>query len=166
MKRIYLMRHAKSSWKEPLPDHERPLKKRGKKAAKRMGKYLRNRGLVPEWILSSDAVRARQTAVLLAEGLGLSSDRIRIEPALYEAEAPKILRIIRELDLEGSSVLLVAHNPGISNAAVELSGDRRFGWLPTAAIVGIDFDVETWKKVGGKSGSVCCFATPKSIGEA
>ncbi len=165
MKRIYLMRHAKSSWKEPLPDRERPLNKRGEKAAKRMGKYLRSRGEIPQLIVSSDAVRALATAKRLAKALGIPPERIRVEHALYEADARRIVEVIRNLDPALSDVFLVAHNPGISDAAVELSGEERFDWLPTAAVVGLRFDIQEWREVGRLPGRVFLYATPKGIEE-
>ena len=144
MKTLYLLRHAKSSWKEPLPDHERPLNKRGKKAAKKMRKVLKKAGIFPDLILSSDALRARETARLVAEKLGLPSEKIRLEPRLYEANVSQILRVIQEVEDSVDFILLVAHNPGISATAVALSGEERFSWMKTAQIVGLAWEIESW----------------------
>ena len=160
MKKLYLMRHAKSSWKKPLPDHERPLKKRGRKAAKEMGKALKKAGIFPDLILSSDALRAKQTALLVAEELGLPSEKIRLEPRLYEADLSQILHVIQNVENSVDSILLVAHNPGISEAAVALSREERFSWMKTAQIVGLAWDVEGWDRIEGKKGKVIFEAAP------
>lgn len=165
MKTIYLMRHAKSSWKEPLPDHERPLNKRGKKAAKRMGRYLAEQGIHPDLILSSDAVRARETARRVAKAMDFPPEKIEVVPELYEAGVSEILSVIRRTDPGTSTLLLIAHNPGVSEAAVALSGRTDYAWLPTAAIVGVEFDVADWKKIGEKRGRTVFYAAPKTIGE-
>ena len=163
MKTLYLMRHAKSSWEEPLPDHERPLNKRGKKAAKLMGKYLAGEDIRPELILSSDAVRARETARRMVKAMKFPPSGIELEPRLYEAGPREIMAIIHALDPKLSSVLLIAHNPGISETAVALSGDESYEWLPTAAVVGIEFDIDDWKKVGERKGKAVFYAAPKAI---
>ncbi|WP_457607572.1 SixA phosphatase family protein [Nitratifractor sp.] len=163
MKTILLMRHAKSSWKEPLSDHERPLNKRGRKAAKKMGKFLEEHALLPELILSSDAVRARETAHRLAKAAGFPEKKISLTPELYDAGADEILDLIRSLDPKIDSVLLIAHNPGISDAAVHLCGDPMPTWMPTAAITVIDFDTESWKTIGEKKGRLRLYLTPKGL---
>jgi len=162
-KRLLLMRHAKSSWKEPLPDRERPLNKRGKRAARLIGEALAERGIIPDRILSSDAKRARATAKRVLKALPENRTLLQLDPALYAADAETILREIGQTDDQTETLLVIAHNPGISETAVALSGDESYEWLPTAAVVGIEFDTDDWKKVGERKGKVVFYAAPKAI---
>jgi len=163
-KRLYLMRHAKSSWKKELPDHERPLNRRGKRAAKLIGKTLKERKIFPDSLLVSDAKRARATAKKVLKVLG---EERRIPstflPALYEADAEGILEIVRSGGGASRRVLLIGHNPAISDAAVLLSGDPRFKWLPTGAVVGLEFPIEEWRDLEEGSGRVILALTPREL---
>jgi phosphohistidine phosphatase len=134
--RLYLLRHAKSSWDEPgLADHDRPLAPRGRRAAKAMGRYLREQGIEPDLILCSSATRARQTL----ERLGLPG--ARIEPGLYGADAATLRRFIPK----AASAMLIGHNPGIHDLAVSLarSGPRvpeLAAKFPTGALATLELD--------------------------
>jgi phosphohistidine phosphatase len=162
-KKVYLMRHAKSSWKEPLPDHERPLNKRGKRAAKAIGQALSARGVLPDEVLASDAKRARSTARRLLKAMGLDKGRLKLLPSLYEANAQEILELLRTQENEKETILLIGHNPAISDAAVLLSGDRRFDWLPTGAVVGLEFPVKKWRELGEGKGEVVLTLFPREL---
>jgi phosphohistidine phosphatase len=162
-RRIYLMRHAKSSWKEPLPDHDRPLNRRGKRAAKLIGKALAERGIRPGLILSSSAKRARATAKRLRRALGLPTVPLATEPRLYGADAEEILGVIRRLDDGVDGVVLIGHNPSLSDAAVLLSGNERFDWLPTGALIGLSFDVDRWENVSPGKGEVFLELRPREL---
>jgi phosphohistidine phosphatase len=134
--RLYLLRHAKSSWDEPgLADHDRPLAPRGRRAAKAMGRYLREQGIEPDLVLCSSATRARQTL----KRLGLAD--ARIEPDLYAADAATLRRFIPET----ASVMLIGHNPGLQDLALSLvrSGPRLVelaAKFPTGALATIELD--------------------------
>lgn len=157
------MRHAKSSWKEPFPDHERPLNKRGRKAAKKMGKWLAKTGWIPDLILSSDARRAVETARRVRKGLQRDIP-IRTNPSLYEADAHRIFDVIAEMEDLIESLLIIAHNPGISEAAVWASDDETFAWMPTAAVLGLRCRIESWKEVGKRNPADTLFyCLPKSL---
>ncbi len=98
MRRLFLVRHAKSSWGEPsLPDRERPLNDRGKRDAPRMGRRLAALGVNPDVILASPARRALKTARILAEELGYRLEDIRVDARLYASEPDVLLGIVREL---------------------------------------------------------------------
>ena len=147
MKTLLLVRHAKSSWgDQTLPDHERPLNHRGRRDAPRAGARLRERGVVPDAIVTSTAVRARSTAVILAEALGLGSGRIVEDDRLYGATPDGLLDLIRALDDESASVMLVGHNPEIGELASRLSDE--IADMPTCAVAEIRFDIAGWAEVG------------------
>ena len=133
MSRLYLLRHAKSSWKDAsLDDHDRPLAPRGKRASKAIGRYLRDRDVTPELVLCSSAKRARQTL----ERLGPAGLDARIEPELYGAGSNTLLARLREVPDEVASVMLIGHNPGMQQLALTLAGlDDKF---PTAALATLE----------------------------
>ena len=160
---LYLMRHAKSSWKKPLPDHDRPLSKRGKRAAVAIGEELARLGVRPERVISSTAKRARSTARRVMKALEEPREILRLEPELYGADAAEILDLIRRLDDGERSVLLVGHNPAVSDTAVLLSGERRLDWLPTGAVAGIRFDVDSWRDVAPGSGRLILELRPREL---
>ena len=122
MKTLYLLRHAKSSWSfDELSDQERPLNDRGRDDAPLMGKALAKRRICPDLVVSSPAVRAMSTAVLVAREMQYPHDKIVVEPGIYGAEMNDLLAIIRNLPNAAGSVLLVGHNPTMTETANELS---------------------------------------------
>ena len=163
-KTLYLMRHAKSSWKEPLPDHERPLNKRGKRAAKAIGNALKEREIYPDRILASDARRARTTAKRVLKALGADHEiPLELIPALYEANGEEILEMVRSRGGTARRILLIGHNPAVSDTAVLLGGDSRFDWLPTGAVVGLEFPIDEWRDLEEGSGRVVLTLTPREL---
>jgi phosphohistidine phosphatase len=121
MKRVYLLRHAKSSWKHPeLPDHDRPLAGRGRRAAKAIVRHMRAQEFVPELVLCSTARRARETLERIEPALGRAP--VRVERELYGASARELLARLRRLPDDVGSVLVIGHNPGMHELAVELAG--------------------------------------------
>jgi phosphohistidine phosphatase len=147
MKILYLMRHAKSSWKDrALADHERPLNKRGKKAAPEMGRRLKKKGVRLDAIVSSDARRAVDTAVDVAEILGLSPQAVRQTNDLYHATPDRILDIVYRLNEKWNQVMVVGHNPGMTEL-VQRFYPEPIANLPTAGIVELRFDVSYWQRI-------------------
>ena len=143
MKNLLIMRHAKSSWKDSnLADHERPLKKRGLKDAAEVGKILKRKGLVPDKILSSDAVRAADTATVVADKCGYKNE-IEFTDRLYMAESSAIIDLIHSQQNSVKTLLLVGHNPGME-ALVQLLS-RKIESLATANVVFFQVDVKSWK---------------------
>jgi phosphohistidine phosphatase len=130
-----LLRHAKSDWPD-VPDRDRPLAKRGRRDAPVVGRWLRDRGYLPEVVVCSDARRTRQTWELIAPELG-GSPAVRFEPRAYGASAMALLYLVRELPGQCRSALLIGHNPGIAELADSLAAGearaRRLGF-PTAAV--------------------------------
>lgn len=143
MKRLFLLRHAKSSWDDPaLADRDRPLAPRGRKAARRIARHLERAGIEPELVLCSPAVRARQTL----ERLELPpSVPVELDERLYAASAASLLARLRELPESVGSVLVVAHNPGLGELALELAAggparERLAEKFPTGALATLAHD--------------------------
>ena len=163
MKTLMLMRHAKSSWKdEKLDDFDRPLNRRGRRDAPFMGKILALKSIRPGMIVSSPAVRALATAIAVAEELGYPANYLKTEKRLYEAPARQILQVIREWTDPVDNVLLVAHNPGLTNLA-NLLACAELANIPTAGIVSVDLDVEHWSDTGEGRGNMRWFEYPKKF---
>jgi phosphohistidine phosphatase len=169
MKKLLLMRHAKSSWKDPeLEDQDRPLNARGRKAVGRIGKYLKDSNLEPSIVLCSSAVRARQTLELLQPALP-DSATVKIEPRLYSASSKELMTRLRRLSQRTPLVLIVGHNPAIQDLVLTLvSDDARSDELrrkfPTAALAVVDAPIEEWKQLGPGKASLVDFVTPKGLG--
>ncbi|QDU28735.1 2,3-bisphosphoglycerate-dependent phosphoglycerate mutase [Anatilimnocola aggregata] len=145
MKTLLLLRHAKSSWKDSdLDDHDRPLNKRGKRDAPRMGKLLLDENLLPNLIVCSSAKRTRRTAELVAEASGYREET-RITGDLYEAWADRLLAIINALPAEAARVLLVGHNPGLEELLESVTGNYRP--LSTASLAWLEYPVEHWREI-------------------
>jgi phosphohistidine phosphatase len=142
-RRLYLLRHAKSSWKESgIADHDRQLSGRGRKAAKAMGQWLRDQRVKPELVLCSSATRARQTFERL-EPLG--AREVHIERELYGADAPTLLARLRDVPAPVASVMLIGHNPGLEDLALVLAQDGAERdelevKFPTGALATLRFD--------------------------
>lgn len=145
MKKLTLVRHAKSDWSiAGQPDWERTLNARGQKDAPEMGRRLRERKLKPDRILASPAVRAWTTATLLAKELGIPVETIHKDERLYHASPNTILEVIRELGGSSRHVMVVAHNPGLTEFSDQISSDRRIDHMPTCAVVTVSVDVRQW----------------------
>ena len=166
MKRIYLLRHAKSSWDDPgLPDHDRPLAPRGRKAVKALARHLRSEAVEPEIVLCSSARRARETLEQLTELL--DDAQVLVEEALYAAEAEQLLERLRRLPDRIERVMIVAHNPGLQDLALDLASsgsdlERLRGKFPTGALATIAFP-GSWRDVAPGDGTLVSFVTPRAL---
>ena len=161
MKELILVRHAKSSWKDPtLRDHERPLNKRGKRDAPEMGERLARSGCEPDLIVSSSAVRALDTARSVAGKLGYSRERIVVEERLFHASVAELLQVIRSVDDSVNSLMLFGHNPGLTDLANHL-GPREIFNMPTCAVLHLKFQVDGWSAVGDVPGEEVRYDYPK-----
>lgn len=164
MKRLFLLRHAKSSWEAPaLADERRPLNRRGERDAPEMGRRLAARGVAPDLFVTSPAVRARETARLVARELGYPAGGIAREPRIYEATPGELLAVVQGTDDAAGSLLLVGHNPGITGLARLLVRGFREE-LPTAGLVAVDLPVRSWTEAGPGEGRLAFFDTPKRPG--
>jgi phosphohistidine phosphatase len=170
VKRVYLLRHAKSDWGSPgLDDHDRPLAARGERAAAVMGVHYAQQQYQPSLVLCSSARRTRQTLEALLPHLPGRPD-LMVEERIYLASAGQLLARFQEVDDGQSGVLLIGHNPGIAELARALAGDgeraslRRLATrFPTAASAVCEFDLERWQDLAPGSGRLLSFATPKDL---
>ncbi|HTW10645.1 MAG TPA: histidine phosphatase family protein [Acidimicrobiales bacterium] len=164
-RRIYLFRHAKSSWEgDGLEDHDRPLSPRGEHAARAMADYVRREGVAPDLVLCSTAVRARQTL----EALSLRGEN-RYEEGLYGAGAAWLVSRLRRVPGSVGSAMLVGHNPGLQDLAVLLAGKgdplllaRVREKLPTGALIGLTFHGE-WTSLAEHKATLESFVTPRDL---
>jgi len=144
-KKLYLLRHAKSSWKDfSIRDFDRPLNKRGKHDAPMMAERMRQRGLKPDVILSSPAKRARSTSKYFSQALGT---KVIYEDSIYESTPARLREIVSEAFRQYDSVMLVGHNPSmtvLSNSFLDTPIEN----LPTCGIIGLEFDSGTIDEAG------------------
>lgn len=162
MKTIILLRHGKSDWTSASgSDHDRPLAKRGRNAAEMMGSLLARCGQIPERVLTSSAVRARETVELAAEAGGWTCP-IDIVPEFYGSLPETVLARLRQAPDSASSLLLAGHEPTWSSLASDLmaGGALRF---PTAAMARFDLDIESWESVAPDTGYMVWFLIPRLI---
>lgn len=161
MKTLYLLRHAKSDWNSAGPDHERMLAPRGMDAAQRIGRFLSELGEVPDRIVSSTAVRARETVRLAAEA-GKWLPELELDRILYNSSAELMLEWLHGADDTTNSLLLVGHQPTWSLLAGGLigGGDFRF---PTAALARIDLNIDRWRDAEFGCGELVWFQLPRVL---
>jgi len=144
-KTLLLMRHGKSSWKDKkIPDHERPLKKRGKAASAEIGKILRENELIPQAILSSPALRASETAEIVAKESGFPG-KVTFIDSFYMAEPDVYIDYLKGLDDSLERVMIVSHNPGLE-AFMQLL-DGRLEALPTGSMVYLCLNINHWSNL-------------------
>ena len=144
MKTLTIVRHAKSSWKDSsLRDRDRPLNSRGKSDAPEMGRRINDAGVRPSLILSSPAVRAWKTAKAVAEAINYPREFLQKEDALYLASLDRILDVVVAQDNRFNNILLVGHNPGLTEFANFLVPGLTSN-LPTAGVVSVEVDQEDW----------------------
>jgi phosphohistidine phosphatase len=168
MKTLHLLRHAKSSWKHAdLDDHERPLSKRGRQTAKSIAADLRRAKIAPDLVICSTAVRARQT--LDPIGKALKPPKVVLERGLYEVAQQKIWKHLWKLPESADCVLLIGHNPGLHDLALELADadsaklvPPRGGKFPTGALASFRFD-GAWKAIQPHSAVLLSFTRPKAM---
>jgi phosphohistidine phosphatase len=147
VKTLFLVRHAKSSRDDPsLPDRERPLDDRGRKDAPAMGKRLSKRGVKPDLLVSSPALRALTTAQLIADEIGYQRTDILVDERLYASSPDDLLAVICALDDKVERAMLVGHNPEFTDLAHRLSSE--IVDMPTCAIAEFRFDAKAWVDVG------------------
>jgi phosphohistidine phosphatase len=163
MKMLLLLRHAKSSWKyKGVSDHDRPLNKRGKRDAPRMGWLLQKENLVPDVILSSTAVRARDTTVRVAKSCYYKGQTTYAD-SLYLGGTEAYLDVLKVLPNDFKKVLIVGHNPDIEEFVMIFTGQAER--IPTAALARIDLTIEDWSTLSSKSkGRIVRIWKPKELG--
>jgi len=160
MKILYLVRHAKSSWRDPsLDDIERPLNKRGKRDAPFMGELLKEKVVNPDVVFSSPAKRASKTAQIIAEQIGYSKKDIIYAEEIYESSSHELVDFIKKIDDKYNSVMVFGHNPGFTMLNNFLS-KKYIDNIPTCGIVALEFN-SSWKEIEKNSAKMLFFDYPK-----
>ncbi len=171
MRTLIVLRHAKSSWDDPaLDDFDRPLSKRGRKAAPAMGRYIREKGFVPDLVLSSPAVRTRQTAALALAEITAHDLSVEFLPELYEASAEQLRDTLRRTPDEFRHVLLIGHNPGLHDLVLQLLASPQSAEvaglaakLPTAALAVLAADTPSWRRLSWRCATLAHFQIPRRL---
>lgn len=164
MKKLYMVRHAKSSWEHPgLSDFDRPLNDRGKQDAPKMGERLKERGIHLNLMLSSPARRAMSTCKRIADSIGYRRENIRTDRNLYHTGEDEILEIIRRLDNDVDAVMIFGHNPGMTDFVNALNRNQEpyIPNVPTCGIVAFQFNISDWNVVSFGTGEFLFFDSPK-----
>lgn len=161
MKTLFLLRHAKSSWKDQsLPDFERPLNRRGKQAAQDVGRYLKHELIVPELVVSSPALRARETIERVAKAAKWDVE-VRFDQRIYEAGGLRLLEVISQIENEYKTTLLVGHNPGIEELLMLLTAEAKR--MPTAALAQIELKSSKWANAADKRAKLAWRLKPRDL---
>ena len=161
MKYLFLTRHAKSSWSNPgLADIDRPLNKRGKRAAPFMGKLIMDKGEKPELLISSPAYRAFLTAKAFGEAMGLVENDIIIDRTIYGAGAQQLLKLVQNQNDLYESIMLFGHNPTFTSFVNLLTGSNITN-VVTCGVVRIDFKFSSWIDIDFGSGRLAYYEYPK-----
>jgi len=155
------VRHAKSSWEDPLlDDFSRPLNERGKRDAPRMAKRLKEKRINPDLMVTSPARRALGTCKRMAEILDYNDDKIKMERALYHANQNQLLDVIKAIKDKHNSVVIFGHNPGLTEF-VNALGKQHFENVPTCGVAAFQLSVDSWKDVAFGLGQLLFFDYPK-----
>lgn len=161
MKRLLLIRHAKSSWSNPdLEDIDRPLSKRGKRDAPFMGERLGREGIFPDLIYTSPAKRARKTAKHIARSVGYPDEGIVRKSDIYSSDINSLLAVVKETPENVNTLFLVGHNYVLTDLAEFLTGEVLVN-VPTCGIVAMQFGCSVWSDVDGGHGELLFFDYPK-----
>jgi phosphohistidine phosphatase len=164
LKRLYLIRHAKSSWSNlMISDFDRPLNKRGKREAPLMAQKLAQKGICPDALISSPAKRARDTAEIVARSVKFSVKRIHFVDSVYTSETVDLLRVLQKTDNMIETAFLVGHNYAITDLAVMLTGEY-IPKIPTSGVVAMELSIEKWSEVGPGKGAMLFFDYPEKHG--
>ena len=161
MKKLFVIRHAKSSWKDySLDDFDRPLNKRGFLNAPFMGDYLKFRSIVPDIILSSPALRAKTTAKIIANKVQYDK-KIVYEKNIYEAGTSTLHNILSTLDNRYNTVFIIGHNPGLNLLVDSYVGLNEN--IPTCGVVELEVQVDSWKDISSENIKLLSFNYPKKL---
>jgi phosphohistidine phosphatase len=170
MKTLTLLRHAKSSWDDPVErDFDRPLNGRGRRAAHRMGRYLRDEGLAFDHVIASPALRVQQTIAGVEDGYGRPLSPI-YDRRIYMASAATLLELVQALDDAHARVLMVGHNPGLEDLVLALVPQTEAGLreeveikYPTATLAEMRFGAECWSDIDERTGTLARFMRPREL---
>lgn len=165
MKKLYIVRHAKSDWDSPLtPDFDRSLNERGFKNALQIGEFLRKSSISAQLIISSPALRAITTAQLIAKEINYSPEKILQEPNFYNfnTDGDNVLETLAKLPNHTQSVMVFGHNDTFSMLANRLT-HQKVKHMPTCSVVAITFNTNTWESIFEANSILDFFITPKQL---
>ena len=161
MKYLTLVRHAKSSWKDPeLSDFKRPLNKRGQRDLPLMAERLAQRSLVPDYLISSSAARTVATAQAIKTHLSLSNKQFHLSDTVYAASDSTLLNLLRRQSNQYQHIMLVGHNPGLEMLGYHLSQEH-LDKFPTAAVMHLQLPLSDWQKLHEGCAKLLWFDYPK-----
>lgn len=164
-RRLVLIRHAKSSWSNPLQsDYDRPLNERGQADAPMMGARLKAKGVIPDLIIASTARRAAETANKIAAAVGYDTEKINWQERLYHCNSSVFDEVLRDVDDKVGTVFIVAHNPGVSEYASAFSSNFQIDHMPTCGVAGVEFSTGHWYDFNHTKRQVFLFDYPKKNG--
>jgi len=143
MKKLILVRHAKSSWKHDVIDHERPLNSRGLQDADLVSQHLKSSNISPNLVLSSDAYRAKKTAEIFISNLGINPKLLRFNHSLYDFSGELLTDVIKSCDSNVDVLMVFGHNHAITDF-VNTFGDQFIENVPTSGVVSIEFNINKW----------------------
>jgi phosphohistidine phosphatase len=162
MKKLFLVRHAKSDKDNPiLPDFDRPLNARGYKDAHSFSEKFKTSGGLPDLIISSPAIRAISTALIFAGNFGMNPKEIILDKSLYESSVKDYLKVLHAINNKYSFVMLFGHNPTITDLANNLAKPFTAN-IPTCGTTGIEFDIKEWNELKANSGKLLLYDFPKN----
>ena len=162
LKRVTIVRHAKSDWSKNLPDIARPLNERGRRNAPEMGQRLAARGVVPDLILTSPAVRVRITAETIAAQIGYPTSDIEVIDDLYGADVEEVLEILMALDDSVGHVAVFGHNPCLTSFVNHVTG-AGIANIPTCGVAELSFAAERWAGIENAEAKLLEFDYPKKV---
>ena len=163
MRHLMILRHAKSSWAdETMRDHERPLNQRGRHAAGAMGRFMAGADLLPDFIISSDSARTRETVALWSDGAEWNGE-VDFREELYHASAGALLEAARSAPETSARIMLVAHNPGIEEFVSRASGTLTE--MPTGALASFDLDCPSWNQVDLDAMKLAIHQRPRELSD-
>jgi len=160
MKTLYLVRHAKSSWKYPeLDDFERPLNRRGRESLESMGELLKEIKAAPDLIISSPATRAAVTARIIADRIHYPLEKILYSESIYLSDSDVLLHFIQDIDDDVKEAMLIGHNPALTDLGNFIS-NQQIGNIPTCGIFCVEFNIPSWRKINERCGILKFFEFP------
>ncbi len=163
MKKLFIIRHAKSSWKDTsLDDFDRGLNKRGKKDIKFIANWLRANRFYPDLILSSPARRAKDTLEQIVKTLKLNDEIIRFDKSIYGATYDSLIDLLVQVDKRYDNLFLIGHNPALNELAEFLTNSVIFN-IPTSGIFCVEFNISKWSEIKNVKGTISFFEFPKKL---
>ncbi len=163
MKTVSILRHAKSSWDNPLlEDFDRPIISKGLKRTARICDFIKQQDIFPDIVVSSPALRAMQTAEIVIENLKIKSS-VKTMDAFYPGHAKAFFNQLKQADDVYSHIMIIGHNPGLSEFACNILNSNEASWIPTSGLVVVNFDCRCWNQIAMGNGMLVHFIKPKEL---